>query len=130
LQEHLEKSADAASQHIDFLIEQEQEPFTMNEHLYMEYRSNFFAHYKGARLREKSDFIKNLENNNDRGMKEAMKETITGLTKLGLETVNAPSFAKLLPPDPMEPAIGIMADVRAYFQGAWYIASFAAIMLI
>lgn len=100
----------------------------MNEHLYMEYRSNFFAHYKGARLREKSNFIKNLESG-DRGMKEALKETLTGLTKLELETVNLSSFAKLLPPDPMEPAIDIMADVRAYFQGAWYTLLSVAIML-
>lgn len=118
LQEHLEKCADAASQHIDDLVEQEQEPFTMNQYLYLEYRSNFFTHYKGARLREKSDFIKNLEGSSDRGVKEALKEAITALTKLGLEATNASSLAKLLPLDPMEPAIGIMASVRAYFQGA------------
>ena len=128
MQEHLEKCADATSQHIDFLIEQEEEPFTMNEHLYMEYRTNFFAYYKGARQREKSNFMKNLESD-DRGMKEALKETLTGLTKLELETVDTPSFAKLLPPDPMEPAIDIMADVRAYFQGEWYILLSVAIML-
>lgn len=129
MQEHLEKCADATSQRIDSFVDQEKEPFTSNEHLYMEYRSNFLAHYKGARLREKSDFMKNLESSDDRGMKEAMKEAITALTKLGLEKANASSLAKLLPPDPMEPAIGIMADVRAYFQGAWDIFSLISIML-
>ena len=118
MQEHLERCADAASQHIDSLIEQEQEPFTMNQYLYLEYRSNFFDHYKGARLREKSDFIKNLEGTSDRSIKETMKDAFTALTKLGLEAANASSLAKLLPLDPMEPAIGIMAGVRAYFQGA------------
>lgn len=129
MQEHLEKCADAASQHIEFLVEQELEPFTMNDHLYLEYRSNFLAHYKGAWLREKSNFMKNLENSDDRSIVEALKETLTGLTKLGLESANAPALAKLLPSDPMEPAIGIMADVRAYFQGASYIFSFVPIML-
>jgi hypothetical protein len=95
----------------------------MNDHLYLEYRSNFLAHYKGAWLREKSDFMKNLENRDDRSKVEALKETLTGLTRLGLESANASSLAKLLPPDPMEPAIEIMAHVRAYFQGVWYISS-------
>jgi hypothetical protein len=90
----------------------------MNEYMYMEYRSNFFAHYKGARLREKSDFIKNLQGG-DKVMKEAMREAITALAKLGLEMANVSSFSKLLPSDVMEPAIEIMAGVRAYFQGAW-----------
>ena len=121
MQEHLEKCADAASQHIDFLVEQEREPFTMNDHLYLEYRSNFLAHYKGSRLKEKSNFMKNLENSGDRNMMEALNKTLTGLTTLGLEKANAPSLAKLLPSDPMEPAIEIMAHVRAYFQGAWHI---------
>jgi len=121
LQEHLEKCADAASQHIDFLVEQEREPFTMNDHLYLEYRSNFLAHYKGARLKEKTNFMKNLEDSGDRNMMEALNKTLTGLTTLGLEKANAPSLAKLLPSDPMEPAIEIMAHVRAYFQGAWHI---------
>jgi hypothetical protein len=97
------------------LIEEEQEPFTMNTHYYMEYRSKFLAHYKDARLKAKSNFIRNME---DSDMSQAMNDAVCSLTRLGLEAVDASLFANLLPPDPMEPAIGIMADVRAYFQGS------------
>jgi 2-oxo-4-hydroxy-4-carboxy--5-ureidoimidazoline (OHCU) decarboxylase len=118
LQGHLDKCADAASQHIASLIEEEQEPFTMNEHYYMEYRSKFLAHYRGARQRAKSDFMRNLENTNNQDIRQALNDTISSLARMGLEKVDASLLANLLPSDPMEKAIGIMADVRAYFQGS------------
>jgi hypothetical protein len=48
---HVEKCADAAKQHIDSLLEEEREPFTMNEYYFMEYQSKFKVYYKEARLR-------------------------------------------------------------------------------
>jgi len=90
----------------------------MNEHYFMEYRSKFLAHYKEARLKTKSQFIRNLENRDDGDMMQAMNDAMSSLTRMGLEAANASLLANLLPSDPMEPAIGIMADVRAYFQGA------------
>jgi hypothetical protein len=119
MQAHIQKCADAAAQHIDSLLEDETEPFTMNNHYYAEYRSKFLNHYKGDRLRSKSSFIRNLEDDNSSGMMDAVNQTISSLAKLGLHSVDAPSLAALLPPDPMEPAIEIMADVRAYFQVAY-----------
>ena len=117
MQTHIQKCADAAAQHIDSLLEDENEPFTMNYHYYAEYRSKFLNHYKSDRLRSKSSFIRNLEDGNNSGMVDAINETISSLARLGLHSVDASSLASLLPPDPMEPAIEIMADVRAYFQG-------------
>jgi hypothetical protein len=38
---------------------------------------------------------------------------------MGLEAVDASLLANLLPLDPMEPAIGIMADIWAYYQGSY-----------
>ena len=117
MQTHIQRCADAAARHIDSLLEDENEPFTMNNHYYAEYRSNFLNHYKSDRLRTKSSFIRNLEDGNSSGMMDAVNETMSSLAKLGLHSANASSLASLLPPDPMEPAIEIMADVRAYFQG-------------
>ncbi len=130
MQTHIQKRADAATRHIDSLLEEESEPFTMNVHYYAEYRSKFFGHYKGARLRAKSSFIDNLGNSDDPGMVIAFQEAISSLARLGLHSVDASSLATLLPPDPMEPAIGIMADVRAYFQGWKFLClpSFVSIM--
>ncbi|KAI0302311.1 P-loop containing nucleoside triphosphate hydrolase protein [Multifurca ochricompacta] len=118
VQSHIQKCADAAEQHINFLLEEEQEPFTMNEHYFMEYRSKFLGYYKGIRQRAQSNFMDNLESNED-GMKNAMNIVISYLAVLGLNPVDPTSLARLLPPDPMEPAIEIMAEVRAYFQVAY-----------
>ena len=87
----------------------------MSKHYFMEYRSKFLAHYTEARLKAKSQFVRNLD---DGDMMQAMNDAISSLTRMGLEAADASLLANLLPLDPMEPAIGIMADVRAYFQGA------------
>jgi hypothetical protein len=117
MKDHIEKCAKAGAQHIDSLLEEEKEPFTMNDHYFRDYRSKFLAYYKNARLRAKSQFIRNLENRDDGDMVEAASETLCSLTRMGLQA-NASSLANLLPADPMDPAIEIMADVRAYFQGS------------
>jgi len=43
---------------------------------------------------------------------------MSGLAEIGLIGVQARDLAKLFKIDDMEPALEIMADVRAYFQGA------------
>jgi hypothetical protein len=115
---HIAKCADAAKQHIDFLLEEEKEPFTMNDHYFRDYHSKFLAHYREARQSAKSKFIQNLKNKDNGDIMAAVTETLCSLTKMGLGQVDASSLANLLPPDPMDPAIEIMADVRAYFQGS------------
>jgi hypothetical protein len=117
LKDHIERCAVAAEQHIDSLLEEELEPFTMNEHYLMEYQSKFLAYYKEARLKAKSQYIRNLQNSDDGEMVQIVNEALSSLTRLGLEAVNASMLANLLPSDRMEKAIGIMAEVRAYFQG-------------
>ena len=113
----MEKCADAAAQRIGSLLEEEKEPFTMNEHYFMEYRSKFLVYYKKARQRDKNQFIRNIENKADGNMMTYMNYTTTYLTHLGLPAEGV-DLANLLPSDPMDPAIEIMADVRAYFQGS------------
>ena len=44
-------------------------------------------------------------------------KVLTGLAEIGMSGIKAEDLPKLLPPDRMEPALTIMADVRAYFQG-------------
>jgi hypothetical protein len=115
---HIEECADAAARHIDSLLEEEKEPFTMNGHYFMDYRSKFLDHYKDARLNAKSQFIRNLENRDDGDIMAAASDAVLSLTRIGLEGANASLFSNLLPADPKYPAIEIMADVRAYFQGS------------
>jgi hypothetical protein len=42
---------------------------------------------------------------------------LSNLAAIGITGVKAEDLAKLLPHDSMEPALAIMAEVRAYFQG-------------
>ena len=116
---HIQKCADTAEQQIGFLLTDEHEPFTLNVHYYTEYRSKFLAHYKRDRLmssRATSRVMRNLDPDTS-DMESTLDTAISSLASLGLRSVDATSLAALLPPDLMEPAIGIMADVRAYFQG-------------
>ena len=118
MKDHIEKCGNAAAQRFESLLAEEKEPFTMNEHYFMEYRSKFLVHYKKARQRDKSQFIRNIENKADGNMVATMNNAITYLTRMGLEGADSAGLANLLPSDSMDPAIEIMADVRAYFQGS------------
>jgi Dynamin GTPase effector domain len=113
---HVQRCTDAAEQRINFLLEEEQEPFTMNNQNFMDYRSKFLGYYKGIRQKSQSTFITNLESN-QHNMNVAISNVTSSLAQLGLHSVTASSLPRLLPLDPMESAIEIMAEVRAYFQG-------------
>lgn len=120
MQSHIQKCADTAAQQIGFLLADEHEPFTLNVHYYTEYRSKFLGHYERDRLMSTSRVMRNLDPDCcSPGMKIILDEAISSLAKLGLHWVDASSLVALLPPDPMGTAIGIMADVRAYFQVAY-----------
>jgi hypothetical protein len=119
MQSHIQRCADTAEQQIGFLLTEEHEPFTLNTHYYTDYRSKFLGHYKRDRLMSShatNRVMRNLDPDTT-SMESTLDDAIVSLTRLGLRSVDASSLAALLPPDPMEPAIGIMADVRAYFQG-------------
>lgn len=49
-----------------------------------------------------------------------ISKVLSGLIEIGLTGVEAGDLAKLLKTDEMEPALEIMADVRAYFQGGFH----------
>lgn len=115
MQGHIQRCADATEQRVNFLLEEEQEPFTMNEHYFMDYRSKFLGHYKGIRLKAESSFIDKLQNEEN---KQHLSRVTSSLAALGFSNVDPSTLPRLLPPDPMESAIEIMAEVRAYFQGS------------
>ena len=119
---HIQRSADVTEQRINFLLEEEHEPFTMNDHYFMDYRSKFLGYYKGIRQKSQTTFIDNLEGDG-REARSAVSRVISGLSELGLHPVHRSSLPRLLPPDPMESAIEIMAEVRAYFQGSNHVPS-------
>jgi hypothetical protein len=88
------------------------------------------SYYRVCRVKgEDSPLVKTLQNykppvaQNSRHLpvftdfQDGMARVLSGLPLVGFNGVHAVDLAKLLPPDPMEPALNIMASVRAYFHG-------------
>ncbi|KAH9485773.1 Interferon-induced GTP-binding protein Mx2 [Psilocybe cubensis] len=131
VQQHLKQCLERTEERIIWLIKLEELPFSLNTHYLADYRAKFLAHYKSAREKyEQPDVIDSITrykvnpvpvSSSSRHATEptGIAKALAGLAEAGLSGVAAHDLAKLLPPDPMEPALNIMADVRAYFQVAY-----------
>ncbi|KAL4066187.1 P-loop containing nucleoside triphosphate hydrolase protein [Scleroderma citrinum] len=108
--DHLDAAASRTKERIHWLLQLEGSPVTLNTHYFSEYRDKFLAYYKG--VRDKNGYTSHI-------LKTAgVQKVISSLAEIGLNT-QPEDLAKLLPADPMEAAITIMASVRAYFQVAY-----------
>lgn len=123
----MKQCQERAEEKIKWLLELEDSPFSSNTHYLADYKAKFLAHYKGARDQDYStdwaNAIQRYENKSDaasgrRAVAEAtgITKILSGFAEIGI-IVKPEDLAKVLPPDPMEPVLVIMADVRAYFQG-------------
>ncbi|KAK0447310.1 P-loop containing nucleoside triphosphate hydrolase protein [Armillaria borealis] len=132
VQEHLRKQLEQAEAKIEWLVELESLPFTLNTHYLSDYTNKFLAHYKGARQRQdhgpvSSALTKYTPPSTQLSGKcsastnpsISISEVLAGLSSIGIHSVKASDLAKLLPPDEMEDALKIMADVWGYFQVAY-----------
>ena len=126
-----------ALERVGWLLRLEQSPFSLNTHYLADYRSKFFAHYKAARERyEQADLMRTIEKHkisssvsvrpsqttsksSSSGVQQptGIAKVLAGLSEIGIVGIKAEDLPKLLPPDRTEPALGIMADICAYFQG-------------
>jgi hypothetical protein len=104
-------------------------PLTLNAHYLADYKSKFFSYYKTAReekqnpdlARAIASFKPDVAATDQFGNRlplTGIAQALGGLAGVGLGAVTAADLVKLLPPDRFDPALNIMADVRAYFQGA------------
>ncbi|THH04716.1 hypothetical protein EW146_g10107 [Bondarzewia mesenterica] len=130
---HIKSCLEKTVERIDFLLNVEGAPHTQNRRYYSDFRSKFFSYYKGVRQSSShSDLMTKLQPQPQpprvdlparrailESMPSALDKTLAALNELGIRDVLPISLAKLLPPDPMDEAIEIMADVRAYFQVAY-----------
>ena len=130
----MKRCREQAENRVEWLLNLESSPFSLNTHYLSDYRAKFLAYYKAAREKyEKSDLMRSIEEYKQsptsqtfsfRNTSGAASQQPTGIAKvlaalseIGLWGIKAEDLANLLPPDSMAPALGIMADVRAYFQG-------------
>ncbi|KAI9456485.1 P-loop containing nucleoside triphosphate hydrolase protein [Boletus coccyginus] len=110
--DHLDEAATQTKQRIQWLLELEKNPTTLNTHYYADYKDQFLTFYKAAQ--DDSDLVTRLQQ--VRG--DPVNRVLSGLNELGI-SAKATDLPKLLPPDPTEAALNIMASVRAYFQVAY-----------
>ncbi|EGO00516.1 hypothetical protein SERLA73DRAFT_71538 [Serpula lacrymans var. lacrymans S7.3] len=122
VKDHLDSCAKKTRQHIEWLLEVEKSPNTLNVHYYSDYKDKFLSFYKGRRNDQShGNTLENLRSfRSVQGFpttfESAVNKAISGLSDMGISGINPADLAKLLPVDPMEPALVIMAGVRAYFQ--------------
>jgi hypothetical protein len=119
--EHLDTATKRAKEKVDWLLELEKAPTTLNVHYYSYYKGKFLAYYKGCRdegelTRKLQTYKAPVHANGTASFQQSIYKALGGLNEAGI-VVQPSDLPKLLPDDPMEPALKIMAGVRAYFQG-------------
>ncbi|KAF7428945.1 hypothetical protein PC9H_008182 [Pleurotus ostreatus] len=137
LQNHIQAACHRAEERIKWLISLEARPFTLNEHYLSEYKDKFLSFYKAVRQSQRNpellasinDHLTNppkaaVYNRSGHVVTDAVQpngiaKILSGLAEVGILGVKPEDIPKLLPSDTMEPAMTIMAEVRAYFQVAY-----------
>jgi hypothetical protein len=122
--DHVRGCLEAAHGRIEWLLELEDMPFTLNTHYLADYTEKFRRYYKSVyESNQESDVLIDLHNykpsENDKETQDMVDQALDSLRDLGIHTT-VPSLAKLLPPTPDEHALQVMAEVRAYYQGLSY----------
>ena len=141
MHQHISLCLERTQERISWLLKLEDKPFSLNTHYLADYKAKFLAYYKGNREQQgNADLIKSINAHNNppplpfsfssttgasnstsaiSQPQPSVKGALASLAAIGLQGIKAEDLPKLLPPDRMEPALVIMADVRAYFQGAF-----------
>ncbi|KAG9312355.1 P-loop containing nucleoside triphosphate hydrolase protein [Chiua virens] len=126
--EHLDEAAIRTKSKIQWLLAVEKVPATLNTHYFYDYKNKFLVHYRVCR--SDSNLLSKLKRIDTHippsygksrsslshvPQEDAISKILSGLSEIGIH-VKAADLPKLLPPDPMEVALDIMASVGAYFQ--------------
>ena len=107
--------------YIDWLLRVENNVSTLNEHYFSDYKDQFLAYYRGSRQKDRNgSLMERLARATTNGyeMDSPIAKIMSGLGELGLDGTSVSDISKILPHDPQEPALHIMASTRAYFQGS------------
>jgi hypothetical protein len=114
-----------------WILALEDRPFSLNTHYLADYKDKFLAYYRGAREQDRNvELMSAIRSYSppspssgsrrpsyQESTPAGIAKVLAGLVEIGINGVKPEDLAKLIPPDGMEPALIIMADVRAYFQG-------------
>ncbi|KAJ1303118.1 hypothetical protein OPQ81_011319 [Rhizoctonia solani] len=122
--EKLDECKTATVQELDFLLDMESLPFTLNSHYYLDYKEKFLKHYTtfrnnrsalGRSLRARPPSNLEMEHVSD-----PLEVALENLRRAGFEKLSRKDLVKLLPADfSDQAALEIMASARAYYQVAY-----------
>jgi hypothetical protein len=117
MQDHIQKCMGRAEERVVWLLALEDRPFSLNTHYLADYQRADNANLTSAIMTYAAPARDTTRGASPTGI----AKVLAGLVEIGMHNVKPEDLAKLIPPDVMEPALGIMADVRAYFQGTSFI---------
>lgn len=121
VREQLHSLHETTLQQLNGLLSVEGLPFTLNHTYLKEYKNKFLAHYRDIRQRSKGHdtIVRRLQEPEGTVAAPAhpkLADLTDLLQRFGL-TCTPKDLHRLLPEDELEPALDIIATVRAYFQG-------------
>lgn len=143
---HIRESARDMAEKLEGLCRSEASPYTQNEHYFFDYKARFLRRYRlmyKQSMGSSQGLVASLQNHDSAdhvgipGRESVMSNTsdrdefyhrgrainaaLSALSSIGIEGICPADFINLLPSDDMGPALDIMAEVRAYFQGTFLV---------
>ncbi|KIJ46924.1 hypothetical protein M422DRAFT_249668 [Sphaerobolus stellatus SS14] len=120
VRDQLRNLSDKAMQHLNSLLSVEGLPFTLNHSQLREYKEAFLVHCKDIRRRPKGqDAIVRRFQDSEVALSTQFRNDLTDLTELlqrfGLPCTST-DLQRLLSENKFDPALDIIATVRAYFE--------------
>jgi hypothetical protein len=111
------RSQQAMEKLLECIALEQEEPMTSNEHYLEDYKSKYMTRYKAMRRShgQHADQIQLFMQGGFQGS-EILHDTIQNLRAMGLPG-SEDALLRLFPPNPIDNAIQIMAECRAYYQG-------------
>jgi len=97
---------------LKWLVGLEQRPFTQNYHYLSSYRDKYLSRYRGERrkISQGKEEVKPAEG------APTMEQLLGHLVAAGYAVNSVSDLDRLLPPDPYEEVLMVMAEVKAYWQ--------------
>ncbi|CAE6540893.1 unnamed protein product [Rhizoctonia solani] len=125
--EKLDECKKATTQELDFLLDMESLPFTLNSHYYLDYKEKFLKHY-ATLCNNRSALGRSLKARPSPKLQvmerapspDPLEVALENLRRAGFERLSRGDLVKLLPADfSQQAALEIMAGARAYYQVAY-----------
>ncbi|KIO22289.1 hypothetical protein M407DRAFT_28165 [Tulasnella calospora MUT 4182] len=103
---------------IESICRGEDRPCTQNEDYFFHYRSKLLVKYKAVYKRSKGHgSIFGLSSEDPHNVRRLVNEAIAALARLNIHGLKPDDLVKLFPENKMDPALEIVSEARAYFQG-------------